>query len=182
MFSAMLMDAYRHEHPEMRIAYRTDGQFLNSRCMQAPKARDLLFADDCAHNTVTKEDIQRSTDLFVNTEAELATSTAPASDPTTTTTRTSDNNFIDAPQPTITDTILPPMPSAPITANNSIGRTPTTSGATIDYLPPATSNRTTAPVPAMGNRYYTVLIAIKYFPLTSACSVNCESITPSLAN
>ncbi|VDM00260.1 unnamed protein product [Schistocephalus solidus] len=70
MFSAMLMDAYRNEQPGIRIAYRTDRHLLNSRCMQAPTrvftttVYDLLFADDCALNTVTEEDIQRSMDLF----------------------------------------------------------------------------------------------------------------------
>ncbi|BHF64650.1 hypothetical protein SprV_0200765600 [Sparganum proliferum] len=33
MFSAMLIDAYRDERPGIRIAYRTDGQFLNHRRM-----------------------------------------------------------------------------------------------------------------------------------------------------
>ncbi|VDL94379.1 unnamed protein product [Schistocephalus solidus] len=69
MFSAMLMDAYRDEQPGIRIAYRTDGH-LNSRCMKAAThvstttAHDLLFADDCALNTVTEEDMQRSMNLF----------------------------------------------------------------------------------------------------------------------
>ncbi|VDL95335.1 unnamed protein product [Schistocephalus solidus] len=66
----MLMDAYRDEQPGIRIAYRTKGHLLNSRRMQAPtrvsttKVHDLLFADDCALNTVTEEDMQRSMDLF----------------------------------------------------------------------------------------------------------------------
>ncbi|VDM06311.1 unnamed protein product [Schistocephalus solidus] len=70
MFLAMLMDAYRDEQPGIRIAYRTDGHLLNSRRMQAPTrvstttVHDLLFADECAVNTVTEEDIQRSMDLF----------------------------------------------------------------------------------------------------------------------
>ncbi|VDL89189.1 unnamed protein product [Schistocephalus solidus] len=68
---AMLMDAYRDEQPGIHIAYRTDGHLLNSRRMQAPTrvstgtVHDFLFADDCALNTVTKEDMQRSMDLFV---------------------------------------------------------------------------------------------------------------------
>nr|VZI50990.1 unnamed protein product [Spirometra erinaceieuropaei] len=33
MFSAMLMDAYRDERPEIRVAYRTDGQLLKHRRM-----------------------------------------------------------------------------------------------------------------------------------------------------
>ncbi|VDL98979.1 unnamed protein product [Schistocephalus solidus] len=70
MFSAMLMDAYRNEQPGIRIAYRTGGHFLNSRRMQVSThvstgtALDLLFADDCALNTVTEEDMQRNMDLF----------------------------------------------------------------------------------------------------------------------
>nr|VZI30369.1 unnamed protein product [Spirometra erinaceieuropaei] len=34
MLSAMLMDAYRDEHPGISIAYRTDGHFLKPRRMQ----------------------------------------------------------------------------------------------------------------------------------------------------
>ncbi|VDL93168.1 unnamed protein product [Schistocephalus solidus] len=63
MFSAMLMDAYRDEHPGIRIAYRTDVRLLNSWRMQAPMhvstvtVHHSLFADDCVLNTVTEEDI-----------------------------------------------------------------------------------------------------------------------------
>ncbi|VDM00147.1 unnamed protein product [Schistocephalus solidus] len=61
----------------------------------------------------------------------------PASDPTiTTTTPTTDKNFIDVPPPTITDTILPHPHPAPITATTC--RTPTSSVATCDYLLPPT--------------------------------------------
>ncbi|VDL95171.1 unnamed protein product [Schistocephalus solidus] len=68
--SAMLMDAYRNEQPGNRIAYRTDGHLLDSRRMQASTrvctttVHDLLFADDCALNTVTEEDMLRSIDHF----------------------------------------------------------------------------------------------------------------------
>ncbi|VDM01432.1 unnamed protein product [Schistocephalus solidus] len=71
MFSAMLMDAYQNEHPGIRIAYRTDGHLIGSRHMQSltrvstTTVHDFLFADDCALNTVTKEDMQRSIDFFV---------------------------------------------------------------------------------------------------------------------
>ncbi|VDL91081.1 unnamed protein product [Schistocephalus solidus] len=47
-----------------------DGNLLSSRRMQAStsvpttRVHDLLFADDCALNTVTEEDMQRSMDLF----------------------------------------------------------------------------------------------------------------------
>ncbi|VDM04278.1 unnamed protein product [Schistocephalus solidus] len=73
MFSSMLMDAYLDEQPGIRIAYRTDGHLLNGRRMPASmyvsttKVQDLLFTDDCAHNTVTKEDMQRRGTLSRNT-------------------------------------------------------------------------------------------------------------------
>ncbi|VDM04948.1 unnamed protein product [Schistocephalus solidus] len=66
----MLMHVYRDEQPGIRIAYRTDGHLFNSLRMQASTIvstttdHDLLFADDCAFNTVTEEDMQRSMDLF----------------------------------------------------------------------------------------------------------------------
>nr|VZI44919.1 unnamed protein product [Spirometra erinaceieuropaei] len=70
MFSAMLMDAYRDERPGIRIAYRTDGHLLNRRRMNIQSrvstatVHELLFADDCALNTTSKEEMQRSMDLF----------------------------------------------------------------------------------------------------------------------
>nr|VZI46091.1 unnamed protein product [Spirometra erinaceieuropaei] len=70
MFSAMLMDAYRDERPGIRIAYRTDGHLLNQRRMNfrsrvsTATVHELLFADDCALNTTSEEEVQRSMDLF----------------------------------------------------------------------------------------------------------------------
>nr|VZI51255.1 unnamed protein product [Spirometra erinaceieuropaei] len=70
MFSAMLMDAYRDERPGIRIVYRTDGHLLNHRRMNfqsrvsAATVHELLFADDCALNTTSEEQMQRSMDLF----------------------------------------------------------------------------------------------------------------------
>ncbi|BHF68781.1 hypothetical protein SprV_0301182200 [Sparganum proliferum] len=70
MFSALLMDAYRDERPGIRIAYRTDGQLLNQRRMHfqsrvsTTTVHELLFADDCALNTTSEEEMQRSMDLF----------------------------------------------------------------------------------------------------------------------
>nr|VZI42997.1 unnamed protein product [Spirometra erinaceieuropaei] len=70
MFSAMLMDAYSDERPGIRIAYRTDGYLLNQRRMHfqsrvsTTTVRELLFADDCALNTISEEEMQRSIDLF----------------------------------------------------------------------------------------------------------------------
>nr|VZI43412.1 unnamed protein product [Spirometra erinaceieuropaei] len=76
-FSAMLRDAYRDERPEIHIAYRTDGHLLNNRRMQAPARlstaiiRDLLFAGDCALNTTTEDNMQRSMTLFASGCAHL---------------------------------------------------------------------------------------------------------------
>ncbi|BHF71536.1 hypothetical protein SprV_0401459400 [Sparganum proliferum] len=70
MFSAMLMEAYRDERPEIRIAYRTDSQLPNQRQMHfqsrvsTTTVHELLFDDDCALNTTSKEEMQRSMDLF----------------------------------------------------------------------------------------------------------------------
>ncbi|VDM02549.1 unnamed protein product [Schistocephalus solidus] len=70
MFSAMLTEAYRDEQPGIRIAYRTDGHLRKNRRMRATThvstttVHDMLFPDDCALNTMTEEDMQRSMDLF----------------------------------------------------------------------------------------------------------------------
>nr|VZI50888.1 unnamed protein product [Spirometra erinaceieuropaei] len=70
MFSAMLMDAYRDERPGIRIAYRTDSHLLNQRRMHfqsrvsTTTVHEILFADDCALNTTSEEEMQRSMDLF----------------------------------------------------------------------------------------------------------------------
>nr|VZI39968.1 unnamed protein product [Spirometra erinaceieuropaei] len=70
MFSAMLMDAYRDERPGIRIAYRTDGHLLNQRRMHfqsrvsTTTVHVLPFADDCALNTTSEEEMQWSMDLF----------------------------------------------------------------------------------------------------------------------
>nr|VZI44883.1 unnamed protein product [Spirometra erinaceieuropaei] len=69
MLYAMLMDAHRDEHPGIRIAYRTDGHLLNQRRMHfqsrvsTTTVHELLFADDCAVNTTSEEDMQRSMDF-----------------------------------------------------------------------------------------------------------------------
>ncbi|BHF66279.1 hypothetical protein SprV_0200929500 [Sparganum proliferum] len=66
----MLMDAYREERLGIRIAYRMDGHLLNQRRMHfqsrvsTTTVHELLFADDCALNTTSEEDMQRSIDLF----------------------------------------------------------------------------------------------------------------------
>ncbi|BHF64415.1 hypothetical protein SprV_0200741800 [Sparganum proliferum] len=69
-FSVMLMDVYSDERPEIGIAYRTDGHLLNRRRLQALShistiiVHDLLFADNCALDTVSEADVQASMDLF----------------------------------------------------------------------------------------------------------------------
>nr|VZI29209.1 unnamed protein product [Spirometra erinaceieuropaei] len=71
MFSAMLMDTYCDERPAfVRIVYRTDGHLLNQRRMHfqsrvsTTTVHELLFADDCALNTTSEEEMPRSIDLF----------------------------------------------------------------------------------------------------------------------
>ncbi|VDM03518.1 unnamed protein product [Schistocephalus solidus] len=61
----------RHDlRPEICIAYRMDGRLLNQRWMQfhsrfsTATIHELLFADNCALNTRTEEEMQRSMDLF----------------------------------------------------------------------------------------------------------------------
>nr|VZI29617.1 unnamed protein product [Spirometra erinaceieuropaei] len=70
MFSSMLIDAYCDERLGIRMAYRTDGDLLNQRRMyfqsriSATTLHELLFADDCALNTTSEEEMQRSMDLL----------------------------------------------------------------------------------------------------------------------
>nr|VZI44696.1 unnamed protein product [Spirometra erinaceieuropaei] len=64
MFSAVLMDAYRDERPGIRIAYMTDVHLLNQRRMHfqsrvsTTTVLELLFADDCALNTTTEDEMR----------------------------------------------------------------------------------------------------------------------------
>ena len=70
MFSAMLTDAFQDSDPGIDIRYRTDGRLFNLRRLQAKtkvhydKLRDFLFADDCALNAGSAEDMQHSMNLF----------------------------------------------------------------------------------------------------------------------
>ncbi|BHF81774.1 hypothetical protein SprV_0802490800 [Sparganum proliferum] len=67
----MLMDTSHDERPGIRIDYRTDAHLLSGLCIQASTRlhtttiHELLFAADCARNTVTVADMQRSMELFV---------------------------------------------------------------------------------------------------------------------
>nr|VZI41567.1 unnamed protein product [Spirometra erinaceieuropaei] len=68
------MDAYRDECSEIHVAYRTDGYLLNQPRMHLQSrvstttVHEILSADDCAPNATTERNIQRSMDLFINTE------------------------------------------------------------------------------------------------------------------
>ena len=70
MFAAMLMEAFKDSSTGIPIRYRYDGNLLNLRRLQAlskvnePKIRDLLFADDCALNAATEQEMQREVDQF----------------------------------------------------------------------------------------------------------------------
>ena len=71
VFSAMLVDAFRdHEDEGFPLRYRTDGElFKPSRLKSVRKShftviRDLLFADDCALNAKTQDQMQHQLDLF----------------------------------------------------------------------------------------------------------------------
>ncbi|VDM03550.1 unnamed protein product [Schistocephalus solidus] len=66
--------------------------------------------------------------------------------------------------PTITDTILPPTCPAPITATKPTCPTPATSDITSIYLPPATSNTTTAPSTGDGDSVLTCPHCNRTFP------------------
>nr|VZI13771.1 unnamed protein product [Spirometra erinaceieuropaei] len=71
MFSAMLMNAYCDECPGIPMAYGSDGHLLNHRRMHfqsrvsTTTVHELLFVGDCALNTTSEVDMQRSMDLFV---------------------------------------------------------------------------------------------------------------------
>nr|KAG5698969.1 hypothetical protein BaRGS_033482 [Batillaria attramentaria] len=69
MFSAMLSDAFRNNNDGVRIRYRTDGKLFNPRRLQAAtKAREIfirdLFADGCALNAGSEQEMQTSMDRF----------------------------------------------------------------------------------------------------------------------
>lgn len=70
VFSAMLSDAFREGDIGIGFHFRTDGSLFNLRRLQAKTkvhkdtARDFLFADDCALNASSQEEMQRSMDAF----------------------------------------------------------------------------------------------------------------------
>ena len=71
MFSAMLIDAYKDTSYGVDLKYRFDGGGLFNQARLKAKtkvdcftARDFLFADDCALNASSEEDMQASMNLF----------------------------------------------------------------------------------------------------------------------
>ena len=70
MFSAMLSDAFRNGDAGIKITYRMDGKLFNLRWLKAKTKvmseiiKDFLFADDCALNAGSEEDMQESVDKF----------------------------------------------------------------------------------------------------------------------
>ena len=70
MFAAMLMEAFKDSSTGIPIRYRYDGNLFNLRSLQflskvnETKIRDLLFADDCALNAATEQEMQREVDQF----------------------------------------------------------------------------------------------------------------------
>ena len=73
MFSAMLIDAYKDTSYGVDVKYRFDGGGLFNQARLKAKTkvdcisvRDLLFADDCALNAKSEEDMQASMNLFSN--------------------------------------------------------------------------------------------------------------------
>ena len=70
MFTAMLNDAFREDEAGIKIRYRMDGSVFNLRRLKAISKvketvlRDFLFADDCALNASSNDEMQASMDKF----------------------------------------------------------------------------------------------------------------------
>ena len=70
MFAAMLMEAFKDSSTGIPIRNRYNANLFNLRRLQALskvneiKIRDLLFADDCALNAATEQEVQREVDQF----------------------------------------------------------------------------------------------------------------------
>ena len=70
VFSAMLKTAFHDDTDTMYIRYRTDGKQFNLRTLQAKtkvkeeRVSDFLFADHCALNVSSEDEMQRNTERF----------------------------------------------------------------------------------------------------------------------
>ena len=69
-FSAMLKPAFHEDTDSMAIRYRSDRRLFNLRKLQArskvkdERVHDFLFADDCALNARSEDEMQRNRDIF----------------------------------------------------------------------------------------------------------------------
>ena len=72
MFSAMLQDCFKEDKIGIDLQYRMDGGIFNLRRLKAKTkvqvvtVCEMLFADDCALNASTEEDMQQSVDSFAD--------------------------------------------------------------------------------------------------------------------
>ena len=70
MFSAMLTDAFADTDISIGIRHRMDGSIFNLRRLKAKTKvktntiNDFLFADDCALNSISEDDMQQNVDKF----------------------------------------------------------------------------------------------------------------------
>ncbi|CAJ0938707.1 unnamed protein product [Ranitomeya imitator] len=70
LFSAMLSDAFNNCEDGTQVRYRTDGKLFNPKHLKAVTKvhetviRELLFADDCALNASTEQQMQHEMDCF----------------------------------------------------------------------------------------------------------------------
>ena len=70
----MLTDALRDDSDGIDIHYRTDGKLLNLQRQKGKfkskvkehHVRDMLFADDCALNAGSEQEMQYSMDKFIS--------------------------------------------------------------------------------------------------------------------
>ncbi|BHF68771.1 hypothetical protein SprV_0301181200 [Sparganum proliferum] len=66
MFSALLMDAYRKERPELCVVYRTDSQLFNQwrvhfrSLVSTTTVHELFFADGCSLNAMEPPPVTNS--------------------------------------------------------------------------------------------------------------------------
>ena len=73
VFSAMLKTTFHDDTDSMAIRYRTDGKLFNLRRLQArtkvkeEKVRHFMYADDCALNASSEDEMQRNMDTFLST-------------------------------------------------------------------------------------------------------------------
>nr|VZI46351.1 unnamed protein product [Spirometra erinaceieuropaei] len=183
MFSAMLMDAYRDEHPGISITYRTDGQLNRQRMhfqsrVSKTTVHENVFANDCVLNITSEGDMQGSMKLL-NRCLRLAPNQPAVSSSSSTSSSTPTTKIDRAPQP--------PLPSS---SSSSSSSSIASTFATAAPLPTTTSHNPDTPtkinptptIPSIWDRSIPVLIATAPSPHTPAWSVTYKSIIQRLAN